>query len=44
MGFLGESLYRYTYDIETGTSHYRTFSGKIDSWQSPERRGNGIEN
>lgn len=44
MGFLGESLYRYTYDIETGTSHYRTFGGKINSWQSPERRGNGIEN
>lgn len=41
-GLLGESMYRYTYDLDTGTSHYKRNDGTVDSWQSPQRRGNGI--
>lgn len=40
--FFGNSMYRYTYDLQTGTSHYRRKDGKIDSWRSPEKRGNKI--
>lgn len=41
-GFLGESMYRYSYDMQTGTSHYRRNDGFVDSWTSPQRRGNEI--
>ena len=38
-GIFGESLHRYRYDLESGTSYYRNTDGTIDSWQSPQRRG-----
>lgn len=38
-GLFGESMYRYSYDLQTGTSHYRRHDGTVDSWQSPQRRG-----
>lgn len=38
-GVFGESMTRYRYDLESGTSHYRNSDGSIDSWQSPQRRG-----
>lgn len=41
-GLLGESMYRYSYDLQTGTSHYRRSDGTIDSWTSPQSRGNCI--
>lgn len=41
-GFLGEAMYRYSYDIQSGTSHYRQFDGTEVSWTTPEKKGNGI--
>ncbi|KAG5684471.1 hypothetical protein PVAND_013705 [Polypedilum vanderplanki] len=36
--FGGESMYRYRFDLETGTSYYRRSDGTIDKWQSPQSR------
>lgn len=41
-GLLGESMYRYSYDMQSGTSHYRRNDGTVDSWSSPQKRGNEI--
>lgn len=38
-GMFGESMYRYRYDLDSGTSYYRNSDGTVDSWQSPQRRG-----
>lgn len=38
-GFFGEGMYRYSYDMQSGTSHYRKSDGTIESWRSPQRRG-----
>lgn len=40
--FGGSNMYRYTYDLQTGTSHYRRNDGTVDSWQTPQKRGNRI--
>lgn len=39
---LGSSMYRYQYDMLTGTSHYRRSDGTLDSWTSPQKRGKEI--
>ena len=38
----GSSMYRYNYDLQSGTSHYRRKNGTLESWKSPQRRGNEI--
>lgn len=38
-GVFGESMHRYRYDLDSGTSYYRNTDGTVDSWQSPQRRG-----
>lgn len=38
----GSGMYRYTYDLQTGTSHYHRKDDTIESWMSPQRRGNEI--